>query len=235
MKDIIIPSNAIKYILFQRTGYLKKDFLFKLLTRFGYFKAFYKFSVSLKCLFFSSKIKVEFTKDIRNDYLTIKAFLPQKIDSILDIGCGVAGIDILISNHYGNDIDVFLLDKTQVDDNVYYGFEREGSFYNSLQISKKLLELNGINSKRIYLQEATQDNKIKFENVNMAVSLFSWGFHYPISTYLDEVYKKLKTNGILISDIRKNTNGEKEIKDKFGHCKIIFESRKFIRVLAQKR
>ena len=36
-------------------------------------------------------------------------------------------------------------------------------------------------------------------------------------------------------DIRKNTNGEKEIEDRFGNYKTIHKTKKHIRILAQKK
>ena len=135
--------------------------MFNLLTCLGYFKYFHKLSINLKEFFFLTKIKSIFNKDIHKEYSEIKTYLPKKIDSILDIGCGVAGIDILISNHYHNNIGIHLIDKTQVDKNIYYRFKQKGSFYNSLELSRKLLEFNGIDHKKIHLQEATPNNQIK--------------------------------------------------------------------------
>ncbi len=235
MKTIKIPKEAIKYVLFQRTGYLKDNYVFNLLSIFGYFNPFYKSSVSLKSFLFHRQIEKEFNADMVSEYLIIKPFLPLKITSLLDIGCGMAGIDILLSEHYANNIDIFLIDKTLINKKIYYHFKKKGAFYNSLQISKTILKNNDINSGNIYLQEATQDNRISFEgNFDMVISLISWGFHYPILTYLDEVYKKLKIEGILIVDIRKNSGGENEMKRKFGNYKIIFSSKTYLRVLARK-
>lgn len=235
--DFKLPKNSIKYILFQRTGYMKNNLFFRFLTHFGYHKLFYKLSVYLKSFFFSDKIKTAFSKNIADEYSLIKKYLPEKAESILDIGCGVAGIDILLSRHYNNDVDIFLIDKTTIDKKVYYNFEKRGSFYNSLQISKSVLILNGVDNDRIHLQEATENNEIKFSHkFDIIISLFSCGFHYPVSTYLDEIYRKLSNkDGILILDIRKNTNGEKDIEKKFGNYQIICEGEKHIRILARRK
>jgi SAM-dependent methyltransferase len=235
MTNIKLPKNSIKYILFQRTSYLKNNISFRFLTYLGYFKSFYKLSVNLKSFFFSSAIKSEFSRDMESEYSKLKQHLPQDANSVLDIGCGVAGVDVFISNHYNNKINIFLVDKTEIDKNVYYHYEKRGSFYNSLNIAKSLLEINGIDSHKINLQEATENNKISFEKkFDIVISLISWGFHYPVSTYLDEVYNKMNKNGILILDVRKNTNGEKDIEKRFGNHQIIFETGKYMRILAKK-
>ena len=235
MGNMKISENSIKYILFQRTGYLKDNMFFKLLTYFGSVTPFYNLSVNLKKDFFSSKIKTEFEKDIVNEYSIIKKYLPKSAGSILDIGCGVAGIDILLSHHYKNKIDIFLIDKTKVDKKVHYDYEKSGSFYNSLQISKSLLEINGVDTNKIHLQEAIENNEIKFnQGFDIVISLISWGFHYPVSAYLFEVYRKMNKNGILLLDIRKNANGEKEIEKRFGNYQIIFQTKKYMRVFTKK-
>ena len=172
---------------------------------------------------------------MENEYLTIQKYLPRSAKSILDIGCGVAGIDVFLSNHYKNNIDIFLIDKTKVDKKVYYNFEKKSSFYNSLHISKLLLVNNGIDKNKIHLQEATKGNEIKFnQTFDIVISLISWGFHYPVSAYLDTVFQKMNKDGILILDIRKSTNGEKEIEKRFDNYQIILQTKRYIRILAKK-
>lgn len=245
MENIKLPMNSIKYIIFQRTGYLRENAVFRFLTFFGsHFSywllvsnsPFYKISIALKSLLFFPQIKRAFNKDMEYEFSIIKKYLPREANAILDIGCGVAGIDVPISHHYQNKVDIFLIDKTHIDKNVYYNFKDTGSFYNSLDVAKKILEINGVDSDKIHFQEATADNKIKFnQTFDVVISLLSWGFHYPVSTYLNEVYNKLNKNGILIVDMRRDTDGEKEIEKKFGNCNIILDGKKFIKILAKKQ
>ena len=109
-----------------------------------------------------------------SDYNIMKPFLPDGANSILDIGCGVAGANVLINRYYNNKIKIFLIDKTKIDKRVYYGFEERGSFYSSLLVAKKLLIDNGVEENNIYLQEATESNEIKFkEDFNIVISLRS--------------------------------------------------------------
>ncbi len=230
-----IPKEAIKYILFQRTSYLKNNFLAGFLTWLGHWPLFYRPAVGLKSILFSQQVKDEFNQDMLNEFTRLKPFLPPTVNSILDIGCGIAGIDVLISNYYKNEVGIFLIDKTLVDKKIHYHFENNGSFYNSLPLAKKILELNGVKPEQIQFQEATDDNQINFSgSFDLVISLISWGYHYPLSTYLDEVYNKLNNRGIIILDIRKNTGGEKEIEKKFGNYKIIFETKKYLRIMASK-
>ena len=51
--------------------------------------------------------------------------------------------------------------------------------------------------------------------IDFVISTISWGFHFPVSTYLKSVANVLSENGILIIDIRKDTGGENELKTEF--------------------
>ena len=133
--NIKIPNNSKKYILFQRTGYLhlanSRNLLAKILYRILRMFISYNSYVKLESFFLKKRIEKIYEKDMFQEYLTIKNFLPVKAKNILDIGCGVAGIDVFISKHYENDLDIYLLDKTEINKEVYYNYKKTGSFYNS--------------------------------------------------------------------------------------------------------
>lgn len=195
----------------------------------------YERIVSLEATLFKERAKRLFVKSLINDYNEIKKFLPEKATKILDIGCGLAGIDLFLFRHYKNDpkTRLYLLDKNEVDENVYYGFQKYGSFYNSLIQSENFLTENGISKSQIFLKEVV-NNKLPQEKFNLIISLISWGYHYPVETYLEEVYQKMTPQGILILDIRKGTRGEEKIKRKFKNSKIISETTKGLRLQAIK-
>lgn len=154
------------------------------------------------------------------------------IDKVLDIGCGIAGWLGFFNEEYpNNNCKIYLLDKTQVDENLYYGYKEKTSFYNHMEIAKNNLITNEIKEENIFLQEATEDNKILFnEKFDLIVSFISCGFHYPIETYLDQIYDKLNENGIFICDIRKGTDGLIKLNQKFKHVQEIKEKEKYFRV-----
>jgi SAM-dependent methyltransferase len=194
--------------------------------------------VSLESLLFKNRVRPRFNRDLSKEFDIIKPYLPAKTNAVLDIGCGVAGVDVLISKHYGNNtnIDFCLLDKTGVDRRVHYGFKSKGSFYNSLLVAGNLLLQNGIDSKNIFSQEVDTDYHISFsKQFDLIISLLSWGYHYPVSTYLEEVFELLNRGGRVIIDIRKGTNGCVEIGNKFANTERIIEGAKNIRICASKR
>lgn len=233
-----IKNEWLPYILMQRTEYLKTDFKYKVIAKLLSLKGldYYHSRVRANVIFNSKAIKLLYEKDMYSEYNTIKEVLPISINNILDIGCGIAGVDVYISNHYNNSIDIYLLDKTLMENKVHYGFEQKGAFYNSLEGAKDFLISNSIKSDKIFIQEATDDNKITFDDkFDLIISLISWGFHYPVSTYLNEVYNKLSNNGILIIDVRKETDGIEKLKEVFPKLEVVFDSSKFQRILARKQ
>lgn len=230
-----IPDNAAKYILLQRTGYtkLQRNFIIKFIRKLIPEEYKYTRLVDLEILIRKESIKKNYIKDMEAEYKDIVHYLPSKAKNILDIGCGVGGINILLFKHYGTSDTVFYcLDKTQAD-NIYYGFKEKGAYYNSLEITRDFLILNGI--KNVHLLSANDSNAIETsETFDLIFSLISWGFHYPVETYLAQAYNHLKTGGHLIIDIRKKTNGLDEIREKFQTTKLISETDKKIRMLAIK-
>jgi SAM-dependent methyltransferase len=242
---IKIQNDAVKYILFQRTVYLilqNNIFINRFLIRMPTFLP-YNRVVRLEAALFKNRTRRLFNEDMAKEYETIKNYLPSHINSVLDIGCGVAGIDVLIYSHYKErhkNINLFLLDKTELNDKVYYGLEKQAAYYNSLDVAKSLLIENGVEANAIHLQEVTDNARIfPGEKFGLIISLISWGFHYPVETYLDQAYDLLEPNGVLIIDIRKRSGEEQliEIKNKFKNVEIIYEApkQKHRRIVAIKK
>ena len=236
---MIIPDEAVKYILFQRTEYLlsmKSPLLNRFVIRVP--SRIYNLAVTLEAMLTKPRVKRLFHEDMEGECAILKPYLPEHARTILDIGCGVAGIDVLLDQHYrakGRVVDICLLDKTEMPKIVYYGLEQNGCYYNSLAVAKAMLVDNGAGPDHIFLQEDRDDRAIDFKRkFDLVLSLISWGFHYPVTTYLDQVYNLLKPDGILILDVRKDSGGVEQIEQKFDNAKIIHEARKYIRVMTRK-
>lgn len=231
-----VPHNALRYILFQRTDYQlisKSSFLMKAAKIFPFFS--YERMVTIESILFESRIKRLYAADMNKEYLIIKSYLPEHVSSVLDIGCGIGGIDALLAAHYDfRNIYFYLHDKTKVDRNIHYGYEKTGSFYNSLLVAKDLLVMNGVSEDFIILSEANGGEILAQNKIDLIISLISWGFHYPIHVYLDRVHELLSQRGVLIVDVRKGTEGEKEIEKIFMETLVIFEAERFIRIVARK-
>lgn len=232
-----IPDDAVLYILFQRTAYLivqNNIFWNRFLIRIPFLT--YNRYVAIEAFLGRNRIKRLFAEDIRGEYERVKNHLPPKAESILDIGCGVAGIDVFLNRHYSvSPPSFYLLDKTEIEPEVYYDLKPKASFYNSLAIAGKILEENGVKSSRIHTEEVNDKNEIKFNaQFDLVISLISWGFHYPVDTYLNQVYDLLNPGGTIIIDVRRGRGGEEALRKKFPDAKIIYSAQKHDRFVAQK-
>lgn len=237
MNQVVVPNEAVKYILFQRTAYqhFPHTFTYRVLKRILPF-SIYNQAVDREARTDSPRIKALYEDDMRREYQSIKEFLPKTCSSILDIGCGVAGIDVFLSKHF-KDIQptFYLLDKTSIEKVVFYDFKHKASFYNSLDVAKEMLISNGIPERYVHLIEATDNNDINIDGkVELVISLISWGFHYPVETYLNKVHNLLIKGGSLIIDVRKGTADIDKLSNIFSKVDIIFDERKYQRVLATK-
>lgn len=145
----------------------------------------------------------------------------------------MAGIDALLYRHYGGRADLYLLDRTQTDGAAFtYGMGAVERFYNALGLARGLLVANGVPAAQITLLEAvpgfTLPPELRFD---LVISLISWGYHYPVETYLDQVHAALNPGGHLILDVRKGHGGEDALRRKFGALHIIHEDSKQARCL----
>lgn len=237
MQSLLLPDSAVKFIAFQRTDALR----FPHFPGYGAIKrivpkAFYNLAVAAESRLRPQAIKSFYAADINAEFDTLAPHLPASAQSILDVGCGVAGIDALLWQHYLTDSpEIYLLDRSATDASVFYGFKSRGAFYNSLEIAAEVLRANKVPPAQTHLIEATDDNAIKLNGpIDIVVSLISWGFHYPVATYLEPAHAKLRDGGRLFLDVRKGTDGLELLRDKFSSISIIVDEAKFDRVCAIK-
>lgn len=232
-----IPDSSLPYALMQRVGAQKlwnSNILHKLL-----FNRFPNFFTYQKVVNTEAKILTNCKKSINNEiffeFNFLIPYLPKRVNSVLDIGCGVAIFDVLLYKYYGDQINIYLLDKSQVDDKKHPGYRSDDRFYSSMSEAVKLLTSNGVSPDNIKTQEVNKKYSIDFNaKIDLIISMASWGFHYPIETYLDKVYQMLNNDGTLIIDVRKGTNALDEVSKSFKDVKIITEWKKGYKIVANK-
>lgn len=234
--EILLPDHAIRYVLLQRTAYLAmpRTLIYRALSKVSPWELTNSV-VPIEARLRKARVKELFNQDLAHEYESIRTALPEQCSAILDIGCGIGGIDVLLNRHYAARQPTFyLLDKTQVD-SVYYGFKSRGAFYNSLEVAKEVLTANGVASENVVLVQATDDNRIEIAGpIDLVISLISWGFHYPVGTYLERVHELLRPGGYLILDVRRGTGGDAVLRNKFATVRPIEETEKYTRVVAIK-
>ena len=203
-----IPDEALPFILLQRTGLQRLNFRF--LRKLGV--SYHPRLCGLESRWRGAAIRRDFAASILQDYDQIRAHLPERAGTILDIGCGVAGIDVALHRHHATQPPQFrLLDKSAVSERVYYDFHAAAAFYNSLEAASRVLTSNGVAEAAIQRFEANEQNTIPLGDgsVDLILSLISWGFHYPVATYLREAARVLALDGALILDVRRDSGGWK--------------------------
>lgn len=243
------PREAAKYIALQRleTQKLGKSIHYTSLGKVAYQlyekvpllkQAFSFYSRNVEPAIRHKSIIADYAKIMDKEFLTIKSYLPKKLKRIVGIGPGVAGLEILLSQHYAALQkplpDLILIDKSTIDP-IKYGFHETAAAYNSLSLAKNILTDNGQPSEKIYLYESEAVNKCAQQfngQVDLITSLIAWGFHFPVATYLNFAKALLTKNGQLIIDVRKETDGLAKLKGAFQTIEIIHKDDKFDRVLA---
>lgn len=120
--------------------------------------------------------KADYVDSIEEDLALITHYLPDKVDSILDIGCGMAGIDVFLAKRYPA-ATLNLLDGDGPASNWRGLFKDTMEPFNSREAANALLAANGVTG-QVWHDIGTQDLK-----VDLVISLLSWGWHYPLSNY----------------------------------------------------
>lgn len=134
---------------------------------------------------------------IRADFEQVAPYLPEECRASLDIGCGLAGFDILLWR--ARKAFVWLLDRDAFEENPRFGFGDNPSAYCLFSAIEHMMEINGVpRSDWFALRDLTGQPK----QVDLVTSFIAWGFHFPVSVYLDAVSKILHPGGRLIIDLR---------------------------------
>jgi SAM-dependent methyltransferase len=171
-----------------------------------------------------------YTGDMRSEYESIRAALPARVADILDIGCGIAGIDVYLFEHYGRAPTLHLMDKTQIDP-IFYGYESKAAFYNDMSLTRRFLTLNGVPEGKFRFIEALAGNLDKAgEKYDLVLSLIAWGFHFPLEVYLDEVLGNLRPGGRIVVDVRNGGGGEESLRARKLRYDVLQEHEKYRRL-----
>ena len=153
---------------------------------------------------------------------TFKNYLPNKLENIMDIGCGLGIINVYLNQILKNQPSFFLLDKNRIDKKIKYGFSDNYESYNDLNETKKILLNNDLNNKQINLLDVEKDIKIEKE-IDLVISLKSMGYHYTFKLYLKLFNKCCNNNTIFIFDLSEVYFDQNELQKYFRKIQIIYE------------
>lgn len=137
--------------------------------------------------------KAAYLRSLDTIYESIDRVLPARCGSVLDVGSGLGGIDILLARRYP-DLVVHTLDG--VDDPPVV--ESHSKPFSSGRVTADFLKKNGV-VKHIHHAPHTQAFDTKFD---LVVSFAAWGFHIFPNDYLPQVKAALAKNAVVILDVR---------------------------------
>ena len=213
---IKLNKKSKKLILLQRNELLSKKQKI-LRKRFGRF-LFTNFFVH----FFQNQNLDESVQNLfEKEYETIKNFLPSNASNILDIGCGLAILDIFLAQKYEKP-NFFLIDKNKVDLKIKYGFSKNYESYNNLNETKKVLLANNILDEQIFIKNAEEKIDIN-KKMDLVLSIKSMAFHYPLENYLDLLRRVCTQNTEFIFDISTERYQLDSLSEYFEKIDVIYE------------
>lgn len=166
---MIVPDECVQYIRWQRLAAVRD----------------------------AQEVKRQYAEWVATDYAEIAPHLPERAERILDIGCGMAGIDVFLIRRYPG-AQLFLLDGDGANVTRAGEWNEAGvgkwntalEPYNSRAHTEMLLSANGVSVDRWH-DIGTRDVLA----ADLIVSLFSCGFHYPLKTY--------RLSGLCLMDLRR--------------------------------
>lgn len=234
MNDTItLPKKCLRFLLWQRAEYRSK-----LLTRLPIPTRYYMRYLAGSWFEHTRKNKIEklFALDLRKKFFLMKPYLPKNINRSIDIGCGIAGINIFLARHYlPTKPEIWLLDKNDDSPNRfehYAGFQKETAAYNDLALSNFILQKNNIPGSQIFTVNVAKDD-FPNKKFDVVISLLSWGFHYPVSYYLNTVRQNITKSSVVFIDIRRETNGLKDMENAFKEVVILEAGEKHDFIMAK--
>ena len=205
-----------KLLLLQRNDLLsnKQKFLRKKLGRFI-------FTNFLIHFFQNINIEKDCFELFKNEIFTFKNFLPNKLDNIMDIGCGLGIIDIFLNERYRGLPNFYLLDKNHIDSKIKYGFSSDYESYNDLNETRKILLDNGLEDNRINILNVDRNINIE-KKIDLVISLKSMGYHYPFEKYILLFKDCCSKDTTFIFDIASNKYEVNFFKKYFDEVKVLY-------------
>lgn len=154
----------------------------------------------------------QYSAELERTFEHIKSAVKTPPRRVLDIGCGMAGIDVFIAREWP-ECEIHLLDKDGVSEVINAGYHAnsdEFSHYHDFGAALWLLASNGVEN------EIVAHSQLPDIEFDLVISLLSWGFHYPLTTYAP------RGTGQVIVDARKG--------QPMPRHEVLYESTKYKRI-----
>ncbi len=140
---------------------------------------------------------------IHAEYKAMKPVLDRiPMGQVADIGCGYAFWDLFVARDFGSQLVLIDLEENE---HRHFGFEAEGAAYSSLSVASEMLRANGVLADAITCVNPAKSDPEKAGPVDLAVSMLSCGFHYPVDSYVPFFTNSVRPGGHILVDLRART------------------------------
>jgi SAM-dependent methyltransferase len=160
------------------------------------------------------RIFAEIEENFDNILPALEGISPR---NVADIGCGYAFLDLLMYRKFNCRL---LLIDVEDTGSIHFYYRKKGAGYTDLDIARKFLEANGVPSDMIATLNPQHEDIEKAENVDLAISLLSCGFHYPAETYAS-FFADVVDKAVILDLRRRVTNVGLAVLEPLGPTKII--------------
>lgn len=173
------------------------------------------------------KWKAAYEASLRSIFDQILPALPESCGSILDIGSGLGGIDVLLAGHYDFRPAVRLVDGESDPPIVKQSFEP----FNDMKVAGDFLWKNGVKDFGYYTPGNLAMAAEKEGKFDLVVSFFAYAFHIHPGNYLDDLLKVIRKDTIVVLDVRRSKEVWLQILvDALGVPKVLHRAEKYVRV-----
>ncbi|MFN6978974.1 MAG: hypothetical protein ACK4OP_12675, partial [Gemmobacter sp.] len=117
----------------------------------------------------------------------------------VDIGCGQAITDAFLWRDFGADLTLVDIEETP---DQYHAWAAAGSGYAALADAQAFLIGNGVPAASVTTINPRQPGARIPTSTDLAMSLFSCGFHYPIAEYAELFCATVEAGGAVVLDLR---------------------------------
>jgi SAM-dependent methyltransferase len=131
-------------------------------------------------------------------FAAIAPWLPQTCSSVLDVGGGMGGVDILIDRHYGGGLGLWILDGEAAPPTM----NRHREPFSDMQAAAAMLAANGSALAGYCTPDKVWKPAPPADGFDLVLSLGSWCFHYEPAEYLDLVRQVARPGAVIILEVR---------------------------------
>ena len=147
---------------------------------------------------------------------------------VADIGCGYGLIDLYFAEAYKSHLVLIDIEENE---HRHFGFQPEGAAYSNLATAKSFLSANGVAASKIKPLNPNKEDLGKQKPFDLVISLYSCGFHYPLSTYAEFFRSQVNPGGVIIVDLRAHAVDEQQaLAEELGTVEILVQRPKSRRV-----